>query len=114
MVLIFDLGFGQRGAIVHAPVHRLQSFINVAAIQKIDERARDHRFILRAHGEIRILPLPENAQADEILALQVDVFRGVFAALGADLRGRHVRFRGPNSLSTLISMGRPWQSQPGT
>ena len=92
VILVFDFGLGQRGAIVHAPVHRLQTFIYVTAIQEIDERARDHRFVLRAHGEIRILPLAEDAEADEILALRIDVLGGVLAALGADLRGGHLRF----------------------
>ncbi len=69
MLLVFDFGFGQRGAIVDAPVHGLQAFIYVAAIQKFDERAGDHGFVLRAHGEVRILPSPQNAEADEIGAL---------------------------------------------
>ena len=92
VILIFDFSFGQRGAIVDAPVHGLQTFIDVAAVQEFDERARDHRLILRAHGEIRILPAPQNTQPDEIGALQIDVFCGVLAALGADLRRGHLRF----------------------
>ena len=37
MVLVFDFSLGQRGAIVHAPVHGLQTFVDVTAIQDIDE-----------------------------------------------------------------------------
>ncbi len=107
MILILDLGLGERGAIVHAPVHRLETFIYVAAIQKIDERARDHRFVLRAHGEIRVLPLAENAEADEIGALQVDVLFGVLAALGADLRGGHLRFARAQFVVDLDLDGKP-------
>ena len=92
MILIFDLGLGQRGAIVNAPIYRLQPFIYVAAIQKIDECTRDHRFVLRAHGQIRILPLAQDAQADEIGTLKINILFGVLAAFGTDLRGGHLRF----------------------
>jgi hypothetical protein len=59
VVLVFDFGFGQRGAVVDAPVDRLQAFVDVALVQEIDERARDHRLVLRAHGEIRVVPAAE-------------------------------------------------------
>ena len=67
-----------------------------------------------AHRQIRIFPAAEDAQALEIRALHVDVFRRVLAALGPDLAGGHRGLACPSSLSTLISIGRPWQSQPGT
>ena len=47
VVLVFDLGFGQRGAVVDAPVDRLQAFVDVAAVEEIDERAGDDGFVLR-------------------------------------------------------------------
>ena len=56
VVLVFDLGFGQRGAVLHAPVDGLEAFVDVAAVEEIDERAGDHRLVLRAHGEIRDRP----------------------------------------------------------
>jgi len=45
---------------------------------------------MRAHREIGIFPLSEDAQPLEILALQVDVFLGVLAAGAPNLddRGR--------------------------
>ena len=88
---VFDLGFGQRGAIVHAPVDRLEAFVDVAAIEKLDERAGDDRLILRAHGEIGIVPAAEHAEALEIVALEIDVLFRVLAARAADLHGRHLR-----------------------
>ena len=45
MVLIFDLGFGQCSAILQAPVHWLEAFIDVTTIEKFHERARDSRNI---------------------------------------------------------------------
>ena len=89
MVLILDLRFGQRGAIPHAPVHRLQSLIDVALVQKIDERLGDHAFVLGAHGEIGVLPAAQYSEPDKVLALQVHVLFGVFAARGPDLGYRH-------------------------
>ncbi len=41
VVGVFDFGFGERGAVMHAPVHGLQTFIDVAAIEKVDEGAGD-------------------------------------------------------------------------
>ena len=85
MIRVFDLGFGERGAIFDAPVDRLEAFVDVAAIQKIDERAGDDRLILRAHGEIGIVPAAEHAEALEIRALDIDVLFRVLAAGAADL-----------------------------
>ena len=114
VILVFDFGFGEGGAVVDAPVNGFQSFVDVALVEEVDEGAGDDGFVLRAHREIGVVPAAENAQAHEILALEVDEFGGVFAAGGADLRCGHVRFLPPSSWSTLGSMGRPWQSQPGT
>src|SRR5207244_1013421 len=61
MVLIFDFSLGQRGTVMDAPVDRLQTLINITAIEKIDKSAGDDAFILRAHGQVWILPLTEHA-----------------------------------------------------
>ena len=94
VVLVFDFGFGQRGAVVDAPVDRLESFVDVALVEEIDKSARDNRLVGGLHREVRIVPAAQNAQAFEILALQIDPFFGVFAAGPADLSGRHLRFFG--------------------
>ncbi len=91
MIRVFDLGFGQSGAVLDAPVHRLEAFVDVAAVEEIDERAGDYRLIVRAHGEIGIVPLAEDAEALEIGALEIDVLFGVLAAGAADFDGGHVR-----------------------
>ena len=87
VVRIFDFGFGQGGAILDAPVDRLEAFINVAAVEEIDERASDYGLVMRAHGEIRIVPLAQDAETLEIGALDIDVLFGVLAAGAADLDG---------------------------
>ncbi len=92
MVFVLDFGLGQRRAVMDAPVDRLQSFVNEALVQKIDERLGDDGFVLGAHREVRIMPTAEDAQADEVPALQVDVLFGVFSARRADLTDGHVGF----------------------
>ncbi len=37
VVLVFDLGLGQRGAVLDAPVHRLEALVDVAVVQELDE-----------------------------------------------------------------------------
>ena len=89
MIFIFDLGFGQRGSILHAPVHRLKPLVDVSFVEKIDERARDHGLIRGAHSEVGIVPAAENPEANEVGPLAIDVFFGVFPALRANLGRRH-------------------------
>ena len=90
MIGVFDLGFGEGGAVLHAPVDGLEAFVDVAAVEEIDEGAGDDRLVLRAHGEIGVIPPAEDAEALEIGTLEIDEFFGVLAAGAADLDGRHV------------------------
>ena len=73
-------------------MNRLEPFVYVALLQKIHERACDHRLILRAHRQVRVVPLPQHAQPFEIGALQIDVLLRILAARAADLHRRHLRF----------------------
>ena len=91
MILVLDLRLRQRGAVMGAPVHGLQPFVDVALIEEINKRARNHGLIAGAHGEVWILPTPEHTQPDEILALQINVFLGVLSASGTDLGRCHGR-----------------------
>ena len=45
VVLILDLGFGERGSIMDAPVDGFQAFVNVAAIQEFDELEQRYNFL---------------------------------------------------------------------
>ena len=49
-VFVFDFGFGERGAAVQAPVHRLVATHHVAARDDFTQGADDARFRLRLHG----------------------------------------------------------------
>ena len=89
-------------------MHRLETLVNVAAVEEIDERAGDHGLVVRTHGEVGIFPLAEDAEALEIGALEVDILLGVLAAGAADFDRRQCAPSSiRSSLSTLISMGNP-------
>ena len=94
VVGVLDFGFGERGAVADAPVHRLETFVDVALIEEIDKRASDHGLILGAHREVWIFPAAEDAEALEIGPLDIDVLLGVLAAGAADLARGHLRFLG--------------------
>src|ERR1700685_756013 len=92
MILVFDFGFGQGGAVLDAPMDRFQSLVEVGAPPEIDEGLRDDRLIFGAHGEIRVFPAAENPETLEFGAMNVYVFRCVGAALGANLSHAHGSF----------------------
>src|SRR3984957_6263174 len=71
MVFVLHLGLSQRRAVIDAPVHRLQSAIGVAFVKEREKSIRDASLVLRAHREIWLVPLAENAQALEIAPMLV-------------------------------------------
>src|SRR6185437_11449097 len=107
LVAVLDLRLRQRRGAVEAPVHRLGAAHHVAVGDDARQRAQHVGLVAEIHGAIRLLPVAEHAQALEVVALGIDLLGGVFAAssLSPGL---------PNFFSTAISIGRPWQSQPGT
>ena len=114
-LLVFDFGFGEGGLIVDAPVDRLEALVDETLFEELEKVVGDARLVLRRHGEIGFVPAAEDAHALELLALQVDIFLGVLAAGSCGpASGSISSFLRPRCSSTLISMGRPWQSQPGT
>ena len=82
LVGVFDLELGQAGAAVEAPVHGLQAAVDKAALDDALEGADLAGLVGRVHGLVGALPVAEHAQAFEVLALLVDLFGGVGAALG--------------------------------
>ncbi len=112
-VHIFDLRFGQRRTAGSTPEHRLFSLVDITDLKKAARKRNDLAFVLRIQGEVGIIPLSEYSQALELLTLNVHKIEGVIFAFLPNSDGRHVVFLSPRALSTLISIGRPWQSQPG-
>ena len=86
MVLVFHLGFGKGSLVEDAPVHRAQPLVDEFLLQKIVERGQHHRLVLRSHGGVGIVPASEDADALELLALQIEKFLRVLSARFPDLQ----------------------------
>ena len=89
VVVILDLGLGERGLLHHRPHDRLGAAIEPAIHQELADLGDDHRLGLVRHGEVRVVPIAFDAEALELLALHVDPFLGEVAALLAELVDRH-------------------------
>ena len=92
MLLVLDLGFGEGGAVVDAPVDGLEALVDEALLEEVVEglercgpRSRER------HGQVGLVPAAEDADALELGALQVDVLLGVGAAGVADGEGVHLQ-----------------------
>ena len=84
MIFIFDFGFRQRGFAGNAPAHRFQAFFHAAVADKFAEFPHDNRFIRKIHRNIGMFPIAEDAESFEFVALNIDIFIGIFAAEFSD------------------------------
>ncbi len=89
LLLVLDLGLGQRRLAVHAPVHGLEALVDDAATDEAPELARDHRLVGGRHREVRVVPVTEHTQPPELLPLDVDVLAGELSAAAPLLDGVH-------------------------
>ncbi len=89
VVVILDLGLGQRRLLDHRPQHRLGALVEPAIHQELAELARDHGLGAVGHGRVVAVPVALDAQALELLALHADPVVGEGAALAAELANRH-------------------------
>jgi hypothetical protein len=89
-LVVFDLGLGQRGPAGDAPVDRLLRLVDEPLLGEGRELAHDRRLIARGHGEVRVVPLAEDAEALELRPLDPDELLGVGPALLAERDRREV------------------------
>ena len=89
LVVVFDLGFGQRGFFNRRPHHGLGALIERAVHQELHEFLGDHRLGMIIHGDIGVWPVAGDAQTLELLALDVDPALGELAALLTEFDDRH-------------------------
>ena len=88
LVLILDLGLRQRRTAVEAPVHRLQALEDEAAFDQFGQGADFPRFIGKVHGLVRVVPVTQDAEADEVGLLPFDLLGGIgTAALAGQVGG---------------------------
>ena len=84
-VFVFHFGFGQGGLRAVGPKDGAFAAIDKVFFDEDGEGAEDVRLIGRIEGQVGVLPVPENAEAAELLALKVDVFASVGLGALADL-----------------------------
>ncbi len=93
VIFIFHFRFSQRRAVINAPVNRLQPAIHIPLFEKCDERIGHRRFITWIHREVRLFPLPKNAQPLKLPPMRIDVTGRKLPAHPSKLRRRDfVRF----------------------
>ncbi len=89
VVLILDLGLGQRGLVLGAPVDRLEPLVDVPVLVHLAEHAHFLRLEALVHGQVGVLPVGDHAETLEALALPVNVLFGVGVAGGAEIGHGH-------------------------
>ena len=87
LVLVLDLGLGQRRAAVGAPVHRLGPLGDMALLGDAAERADDPGLLDEVHRQVGIVPVTDHAQTLEVGALLVDLGQRIVATGLAKLGG---------------------------
>src|SRR5439155_20017942 len=87
MVVVFDFRFGQRGAAGNTPVNGFLAPINKAPLDNVGEQAQFVRFVFFVQREVGIIPIAQDTESFELLALKVDVFTGISFAGSADCDG---------------------------
>ncbi len=91
VIVIFNLGFGERGATGNAPVNRLFAAIDKTFGDDVCEQAEFIRFVFLVQREIRIIPIAQHAEAFELAALEIHVFQRVGFAGLANRGGVRIR-----------------------
>ncbi len=93
VVFVFDFGFGQGSLVVDAPVDGAQALVDEVLFVKTVEGLQHHRLVLRSHGGVGMVPTSEDADAFELLALQIEKFLRVLSArFAAHLELLHLEF----------------------
>src|ERR1700674_2827368 len=76
VIFVFDFGFGERGAVVNAPIDRLAAAVHVSLFDELEKCAGYGGLIFVAHREIGIVPASEDAEALEIFLVLFNEPRG--------------------------------------
>ncbi len=71
--LILHFCFRQCGAAIHTPVNRFRTLIQEAGIINFSKLTDDVGFKREIHGAVRVAPISQHAQSDEILLLTFDL-----------------------------------------
>ena len=87
IVGVLDFRLSQRGAALSAPVNRLHAPVDEALLGHFAEHLHLFRLKFGFQGDVGVLKIAGDAQAHELLFLDVHIAHGKFPALAADLGG---------------------------
>ena len=85
LLVILDLGLGERGLLDRGPHHRLRAAIELVRHRKRHDLAGDLGLGRKVHGRVGAVPVALDAEALELLALHVHPARREGAAFAAEL-----------------------------
>jgi len=83
--LVFNLRLGQSGLVLNAPIDRLLAAVQGTAAGEGCQLADFLRLVAEIHRAVGSIPAAKDTHPFEPLALDIDVFQGVGAALFQEL-----------------------------
>ncbi len=86
VLAVLDLGLGQSGLVVDAPVDGARALVDVAALDEAAELPRRLRLVVVRHRQVRVVPQAEDAEALEVARLPLQGLGGVLAADAPEAR----------------------------
>src|SRR5947208_4427493 len=89
LLLVLDLRLRERRFAVRTPVDGLEPLVDEPPADEAAKLARDDRLVGGGHRDVGVVPVPQDAQALELVTLDVDEPERVLAALAALLDGIH-------------------------
>ncbi len=61
MLLVLDLGFGERGFVVDAPVDGAEAFVDETLLEEVVEGFDDAGFVAEGHRQVWVVPATKDA-----------------------------------------------------
>src|SRR5471032_726289 len=80
LVGVFDFRFSQGRTTIEAPVDRFQALEDEAALDHFSQRTDFPGFVGEVHGQVRVVPIAQHTQADELGFLAFNLLGGVGTA----------------------------------
>src|SRR5450830_1423977 len=90
LVFVLDFRLSQGRTAVEAPVHGLEALEHETALDDFGQRADFTGFVLEVHGFVRVGPVTQDTQADELGLLPFDLLGGIGTAQLAGFIGAQV------------------------